>query len=501
MASAQKNESRSGGDGDSQSTVINQKILATLTRLISNAALPRARLARAMMDPRRDINDECGYPRTEDLTPEVYRDMYDREAVAARVVEVLPCECWQTQPSVYETEDASEATAFEEAWKTLGQSLRGSSWFQDETGSPIWEYLCQIDKRSGIGQFGVLLLGFDDGKSLNGPVDGINDRGEWVGGKRKRKLLYLRAFDQSLVGITRSENDVNNPRYGQPVEYNIKLGVTGKTQTVHWSRVIHVADDLVLGTPRMQPVYNHLYNLQKIYGSDAEAYWYNVVGDLFFQAADPATAGELEVDQAELRAMMEKMKSGLQRWAYIRELTANRVVPTVVDPTSHVDVQITAICIKIAVPKRVFMGSERGELASSQDDSAWNDRLRDRQNGYITPRIIVPFIDRLIATGVLPEPKGFSVVWPDLDTLTEDEQATVAAKRTEAMAKYVQGNVEAIMLPLDFYTRILKLTQEEAEAVLEAVLEEMPDDEDDEEDEDGKKEVIERDEEEEEESC
>jgi hypothetical protein len=69
--------------------------------------------------------------------------------------------------------------------------------------------------------------------------------------------------------------------------------------------------------------------------------------------------------------------------------------------------------------------------------------------------------------GVLPKPTGYSVVWPDLDSLTDEEQANIASKRTEAMAKYVGGDVEALMTPMDYLTRILGLTAEAAMDVLD----------------------------------
>jgi hypothetical protein len=34
--------------------------------------------------------------------------LYDREAVAVRVVEVCPSECWQVEPRVHETEGVSD---------------------------------------------------------------------------------------------------------------------------------------------------------------------------------------------------------------------------------------------------------------------------------------------------------------------------------------------------------------------------------------------------------
>jgi hypothetical protein len=120
------------------------------------------------------------------------------------------------------------------------------------------------------------------------------------------------------------------------------------------------------------------------------------------------------------------------------------------------------------------MGSERGELSSGQDNSTWNDRIRYRQNRYLTPRVIVPFFDRLIELGVLTEPQEYNVKWPDLDALSDHEQAIIAVAKTEAMAKYVGGNVEAIMVPVDFYTEVLGMDDDKAIAVVDeasAVLE------------------------------
>ena len=169
------------------------------------------------------------------------------------------------------------------------------------------------------------------------------------------------------------------------------------------------------------------------------------------------------------------MENSLQRWARLTGMSARPVAPTVVDPTPHINTQIEAICILIGVPKRVFMGSERGELASSQDAGMWNGRLKQRQQRYLTPRVIVPFIDRLILLGVLPEPgeDGYRVSWPELEALSDKEQADIAKLRTEAFASYIAGNVENLILPLEYLTRIHNFDKEEVQAILEAVLEEQ----------------------------
>ena len=454
--------------------------------LISNAIYSRGQFMEKLLDPRRSINDECGFPVTERILLADYRELYDREAVANRVVEVLPAESWQVQPTVFENEDVEVTTPFEKAWKELNATLTGATWYKTEEGNPIWEYLQRADKLSGVGHYGVLLIGIDDGKELKEPVEGIDELGRATGSKTaKKKLLFLRAFDESSATIKSLEVDKTNPRYGQPTIYsisfqsvneqvqmpNVPSGPQLSTEDVHWTRVIHVADNLdsseVWGIPRQRPVWNNLLGLRKLYGGSPEMYWRGAFPG-FSLETHPQLGGDVKIDKAAMKGQLENYMNGLQRYLALMGMSAKSLAPQVVDPTPQIDAQIQAICIQIATPKRVFAGSERGELASSQDDSTWNDRLSYRQVYYLTPRIIVPFTDRLIMMQVLPLPSdGYNVVWPDLESLSAEVQATIAAARTEALAKYVQGDVEAIISPGDFLIRELHYSQDEAEEILE----------------------------------
>lgn len=477
-----------------------------MRQLVTNATLGiRQGLIRTAFDPRRDINDECGYPSGTDLDLTKLQDLYDREAIAARVVQVLPRESWQVQPTVYESEDSETITAFEEAWDALGAGLRGEySWFSEEEGSPVWEYLKRADELSGIGAFGVILLGLDDGLPLSEPAKGLEEKNSADSEEVKegrvsaypglyefsvnaaktqgRKLRFLRVFPENLVQILRYEANPSSPRFGQPLAYSITLndprdnrggaGFSSANFTVHWTRVIHVADNLgsseVFGVPRMRPVLNRLLDLQKIYASDGEAFWKNVIMRIFLET-HPQLGGDVEIDDESLRDMMENMENGLQRWASLAGMSAKTVAPTMTDPTPHIAVQIEAICIQLGIPVRIFKGSERGELASSQDDASWNDRLRARQRDYITPRIIVPLVDRLIALGVLPKPKdGYRIEWPDLTSQSDLEKADIATKLAAALGAYVQSGAAQLIPPFDFFTRVLGLEEEVARAILDA---------------------------------
>lgn len=467
-------------NGTAHTNGIPKSDIQRFEEIVANAMLSRQALIRQLMDPRRDIGDECGHPIS--ISVDMYQSLYERDPIAARVVEGLPRECWKVNPQVYEEEDSDKATEFEQAWDELGKNLGGEEgYYKDEEGSRVWEYLKRADELSGIGHFGIILLGLDDGKDYREPATG-----------KKNKLLFLRVFPESLVQISQFENDHTSPRYSKPLTYNVTLqdyrqdpqhasqGLDVSTVAVHWSRVVHVADNLasseIYGVPRMRPVWNRLHDLQKLYGGSAEMYWRGAFPGMSIESPQ----GDVQLDRGAMRDQMENYYNGLQRYLALMGMTAKMLAPTVVDPTPQIMVHLEAICIKLEFPKRIFIGSERGELASSQDAIAWDNRLRNRQKNYLSPRLIAPFIDRLINLGCLPKPEQVCIHWPDLTTLSDNEKADVATKKTAALAQYVSGGVDAVIPPLDYLTRILDFDEEEAESILEAAAEQMEEKEEEE---------------------
>lgn len=757
---------------------------------ISRQALNR------LLDPRRDIDKECGYPPTSSLTPQNYRDLYDREPIATRTVDLMAKESWQVQPLIYETEDEEDVTDFEQAIEDIEVGLSGNSWHQTSEGSTLVEYMFRADRMSGIGHFSVVLLGIDDGLNLQDAVDGVveldetvnptgsiqqmgdtagetpdaKDNGDpqtsdkigkkptgnqrafvrnllvrnvaaprgmrdcymkkeeesallnptsrrvWNGrfdssGKpceedytpapltneereiveewrhereaiaerartlntspqnlitnwgryvatqplttnapfidgtdrqystgaqnnpnaypspngtdqqyfgvqfgpsqefktpsgQKRKLVFMRVFDESLVQIVRYEWNVRNPRFGQPVMYRITLndprtvhsgvGLPMATVFVHWSRVVHVPADNrgnseVFGVPELRPVLNPILDIRKGRGASAEGLWQAAFSTLSFET-HPQLGGDVDVDINSLKDQYEANMNGLQRAYMTRGMAIKTISPTVTDPTPYINIQIEAICIQKGCPVRVFKGSERGELASSQDDSSWNDRLHHRQITRNTPVVVCAVLDRLILLGVLPEPgkkgrskmavnritriynvlvpaseaavwnvplkkplpkaaiapqqpdseeptdeesageaeptdtgepspeggdagaegdvggsaaggkppaggaagkggapqatpgmieksiavestqvnlpTGYTVEWPDLDSVSDKDKAAILAQRATAYSTYVTGNLEAMIPPKAFMTKFDNMTNEEADAVL-----------------------------------
>lgn len=447
---------------------------------VNNALLSRAELLTRYIDPRRDYNFECGYPRK--ITSQQYKDMYEREPISARVVECIVSESWKVTPEVYENEDIEVTTPFEQAWKEVSDSLRGDNWLQDEIGNPIWDYLRRADELSRIGHYGIILIGIDDGEELETPV-------KLGAGDKRHKVTYLRVFDDKSADIIRVDTDPKSPRYGMPLMYNLHfnnwedlldvddIATNTNTKQVHFSRVIHLAEHLksneVYGVPAMRPVFNRLLDLTKLYGGSAEMYWRGAFPGLTLEI-DPEVSQELDLDAT--KGQITKYFNGLQRYLAVVGGRFTTLAPQVSDPTAQIEVHLQAICIQLGIPKRIFMGSERGELSSGQDSDEWKDRVRSRQTNYLTPNVVARFVNRLIMMGVLPKPKGFTVYWPPLENVNDEKKAAVANARIDALSKYVQSSAHPMLTPLDFYVRFLGLTEDEAKSLLESAADDKEDD-------------------------
>jgi hypothetical protein len=77
-------------------------------------------------------------------------------------------------------------------------------------------------------------------------------------------------------------------------------------------------------------------------------------------------------------------------------------------------------------------------------------------------------VDRLISLRVLPRPaKGYRVSWPDLTSKSDEEKAGIATQRTQAVAAYTAGQLETTLAPMDFWTRIMGFTEDEAQSIID----------------------------------
>ena len=447
--------------------------------LVANVLTTRSGLFQQLFDPRRDIDEECGYVET--VTEEMYRKMYDRE-MGLRVVNVYPEETWKVLPAIYEDPDANKSTPFEESLDAFGKQHQ------------LFHYMQRVDELSGIGHYGVVLWGLDDGLPMWMPVEGSETWEESTGKPSvtkspERHVIYIRVLDASLVKIAEYEKDVTKPRYSLPLFYNITLAdprnVNGgeyanppefTEQKVHWSRITHIADNRktseVQGSPRMQAVWNRLCDLRKVLGGSAEMFWQGGFPGISLETQPGLENAALDEDRT--TKMMYNYRNKLQRHLALTGMTAKSLSPQIADPTASFTVHIKAICVTLGVPFRVFMGIEEGVVSGDQATQAWDGRLKNRQSRYVTPMIIDTILQRLIDYGVLQptaEPRGWVVEWPDLTARTESDKAAVALQKTDAMAKYVAGGVDTLIPPIEYLTQVLGFDDDTAKAIIEAAIE------------------------------
>jgi uncharacterized protein len=388
----------------------------------------------------RDLYQALGYTATEQLTYDAYYSRYLRQDIAKAIIDRPVKATWQGDLELIETEDA-KLTPFESAWKKLNWDLG------------LKTRLARVDRLTGIGRYGVLLLGLDDVSSRDGfqrPV-----------AKGVRKLLYVKPFGEQSAEITTYEKRPDNPRYGSPLLYTVKVADIesgGSTMVkVHYTRMIHILDDNleseVMGTPRLQAVFNRLMDLEKLVGGDAEMFW---------RGARPGFQGMVDKDYTmtaatkdDLLAQLDEYEHNLRRFLINEGVDIKTLVQQIADPKTHFDVQIACISAVTGIPQRILSGSERGELASTQDTGEWKTYVQSRREDHAEPRIIRPFVDRLIELKVLPEPEEFyRIDWLDLFSISEKERVDIGKGRANAIREYTTNPLAEALVPPDLFLEV-----------------------------------------------
>lgn len=405
----------------------NEKLEALEKFFIANQSVLLARSAMAAalgktFGGERDLYTVLGY-KTE-LAFDDYFAKYDRGDMAGTIIEKPVTETWRKPPLIKDGPDATGRvdTPFVVTFQALAKRLK------------LWHYLTRVDILAGIGQYGVLLLGLRDGK-----LDVPAKKGQC---KKPEDLLFLAVFDEQSAPVNTLVQAANDVRFGHPEFYTLDMGraLTNLTVTLgqkrtHWSRVIHLAENLlendVLGRPRLKGVLNRLEDLEKVVGGGAEAVWKLIYKGIIANAKEGYS---LPTDLEAWRDELQEYIHGLRR-----ELVSEGIEYTipggeVVDPTGMFMILVRLISARTNIPWQMLIGAERGDVANKQDQATWAGYITSRQTNYAEP-ILRELIDRLIWLGCLPAPTsgGYAIVWPPLFEMTEVEEGALAQTRASAM--------------------------------------------------------------------
>ena len=399
----------------------------------------------------RDIYEALGYKIA--ITYKDYMARYIRQDIAKAIIDKPVNATWQGGFTITESDD-DEETALEKAWEELDKSIQTLNRF------------VRLDKLSGIGSYGVLLLGFDD----------VSNQEQWAQPVQGAVALkYIKPLGMESAVISTWDSKTTSPRYGMPSSYGVTIqgpdNSTSREIKVHYTRMLHVVEgnleSEIEGTPRLQAVFNRLMDLEKIVGGDAEMFW---------RGARPGYQGVVKEDyqmtseaKADLIDQIDEYEHNLRRMLINDGVEMKALAQQIADPKNHVDIQIQMIAAVTTIPKRMLTGSERGELSSAEDKGEWLTRVQARRESYAEPKIVRPFVDRMIELKVLPPPKEkYNVEWEDLFSVSEKEKADIGRIRAAAFKDYMANPLAQDMIPPGAFTMFfLGFSKEEVEFIEE----------------------------------
>lgn len=389
----------------------------------------------------RDFWSSFGWDK--EITLEMIWDMYLRGGIAKRIVDAKPDSTWGRPPKVY--------LPNEKEWTTQFYKL---AWDLD-----LWSAFDKLDKLAGLGRYAIMLIGTNRGVNLEQPLSQATRGGASSG----LQITYLQPYGETQARIDEWETDPRSPRFGRPTVYTIlsnnttrQLNTTGTSELnlqpqgssfkVHHSRVLHVSKggltNTVYGIPDFAPIWNYLKDLMKVHGSASESYWRVAYPGLH---ADVDKDMDLDdEDEENLSAEFDEFQHDLRRIMRTRGVTVKDIGSRVADPRGAFDVLLTLISGTTGIPKRILLGSEAGQLASSQDKASWAERIEEYRERHAEPCIIWPFVMWVIENGILSLPSGAEIelarcLWPDAYRQSPLERSQTAAQTARSLANIAKG--------------------------------------------------------------
>jgi len=363
----------------------------------------------------RMLDATFGYPNT--LGYDMFYDAYRRIGVARRIISAYVDFTWRKPPKI--TDNKALAAAFVDL--------------------NINETLKRADTLACIGRYSVLVISDGD-------------------------VPMITAYSEKQAQVETWDTEPTSSRYGLPETYRITVRGEGTDivgHTIHHSRVIHIADDLIdnaiYGTPKLEAVYNYIHDLYKVVGSSAEMYWLGAYQGLVFNIDREKELLLTDEAIADMDRSIEEYYSKLRRNLKLYGAEVHSLPSVTPNPSGIVDVLVQLISAGRGIPTRIFWGSEQGQLASSTDRDMWLSKIAGRQETFAGAVVLKPLIDRLVDFGYLPG-GDYTIAWPTLIERDAGEVVADGAKVIQAVRDYVgaDGNIGSMLNP-DEVRKILGL--------------------------------------------
>ena len=403
-------------------------------------------------------------------------DAIRREGIASRITTGVARSCWRNGFELVNNLDEKEPL------------LEGEIKELNRMG--LFNTLERADVLNRIGAFSVLLVGIPDGQELDQPLGTVTGDGF--------KSIYFRPFAYDGVTVSSYNTDEMSPRFGMPEYYQLQVMGRGDTQKTtvlksviaHYSRVIHMAENLldssIEGVPALEPVYNRILDLDKVLGGSAEAYFRNARGKMAFEI-DPAFSSDLMNNPAAKEQFDDAAKRFTNGWQDQIVAVGSKVnsVATAHQSPEHT---IAGIMREISgytgIPMRTLTGEGAGQLAGAEDRLAYNGLINDRQS-HTCSAWVYSLLEMLEASGMMTLPEEFDLYWPLDEALNAIDEAAIANQRastlkllTEAASTAAGDGVNLESALENFGLQDIEVEEYEEPDIVEAEpdqqLEEMP---------------------------
>lgn len=361
----------------------------------------------------RDLHETLGYNDSPDV--EEFWELYNRADIAKAIVDKPAKATWGEGVTVH-APDADSVPP------DRGDDHLHDSFESMKREMGLISALVRADIVSRIGRHGVMVLGVNDGRSLKQPLGSASE------------LKYVTPLSERRIQDFDLGENPTNERFNLPTTWHLDFE-DEENREVHWSRVVHIVEQqrehAVYQVPILRPIYNRVLDWQKVIGGSAEMFWRGADRKLVANL-DP-DAGRLD-DEDDMKEQVEEMRHGLRDTVYGRGLSIDALGGNDVDPTGVKDAILDAIASETDIPKRILIGSESGELASTQDRANFYGNMEDRRRQHAGPGILRPFVDRLQKADILPD-GDFKIHWPELFVLDAMEEAEIQAKQAQAVER------------------------------------------------------------------
>lgn len=385
---------------------------------------------------------EAGYP--EEITPEMYRQTYERHPAATAGVHRVLDKCWSKFPEILEKGKDDKA---ETPWETEVNGVM----------KKLWPFIKDADRRNLVNRYSCIILQINDGGKWDEPVSIEKTT------KTKARAItrFIPAWEEQ-IRPSEWDNDEGSENYGQPKMWEYQesfadnFDTDGKPQRsvrIHPDRIIVLAEgaldgSIYSGIPLLRAGFNSLIDMAKISGSSAEGFLKNASRQLNVNynkenVSAQSLAQQMGVTMDELGDVLNedvaRLNEAIDAAMFTMGADVKVLSVTPADPQPSWTVAANQFAASIQKPFTIIFGQQTGRLASDEDKTDDANSAMQRRHGFLN-WLIITIIERLAKFGIVSAaPSEIEVEWDDLLAPTDSQKVELASKLADINYKSTQA--------------------------------------------------------------